>query len=898
MCIPVLIHANTIYVNVNAMGTNSGTSWTNAYTDLQLAIVQANSGDVIWVAKGTYKPTATTTKTISFEMKSGVVVYGGFAGTESLLSERVNYRLGEQNETILSGDIGTLNDPTDNSYHVIEMTYLTEITILDGFTITGGNAEGTAYTADRNGGGLYLERSGSYPQIKNCTFSSNTAQYGGAICIDGSVGNATPVITDCLFTGNVALNGTSGSGGAVYNKGASSNETSPVFYNCAFINNSAFSYGGAIYNNAYNCTVNTELYNCTFYGNEVTTNNAGYGGRGGAIYNANYNNIGTCQPILTNCILYGNTATMCGHQIGNDSYSVPNISYSFMQGGLSISACCNHLCTDGGNNITTGNPLFVDVAQGDLRIYGSSPCVNVGLNSANSTDTDIRGQVRIQNTTIEMGAYEYTEGTDPIRPVFTWQGDDTNVPDAWYEANNWDKNAVPTSTDNVIVPGVTNDPVIADGTGASCYDLTVNEGATLTINSGGSLITDGTITNSGTINIKRNITSGVWHLISNPITSATANIFVGNYLQNWDETSGTWSDIVETSTSLTPGKGYSLWTIDGTPTDYTFTGTPNSGNQSTGITANGSGGSYNGANLLGNPYPSSIDWYHVSGFGAVYYWDGNAEGEAAYVAYPQTGSHGTGSRYVPPMQGFFIVIPDNDPSSFTFTNAMRTHSGATSYYKNEKSLPDGLMLYASNGIYQDKLLIRLNDEATADMDYDKDAWKFPSNTEGLSQLWSVCPEGNLSIDVRPYQETIQLGFANDVAGLYTIGISEIAEITSALLEDTKANLFHDLTKGAYEFAWDVNDDENRFKLHLNVVGLEETPGIESNILIYAANGNIFIKGAENGEVRVSDLTGRTVLQQQINGEEIISIPANLKTGIYLVMVQQGNEVKTEKIFIR
>jgi hypothetical protein len=208
------------------------------------------------------------------------------------------------------------------------------------------------------------------------------------------------------------------------------------------------------------------------------------------------------------------------------------------------------------------------------------------------------------------------------------------------------------------------------------------------------------------------------------------------------------------------------------------------------------------------------------------------------------------------------------------------------------------MLYASNGIYQDKLLIRLNDEATADMDYDRDAWKLPSNTEGLSQLWSVCPEGNLSIDVRPYQETIQLGFANDEPGLYTIGISEIADITSALLEDTKANLFHDLTKGAYEFAWDVNDDENRFKLHLNAVGLEETPGNESNILIYAANGNIFIKGAEKREVRVSDLTGRTVLQQQIHGEEIISIPANLKTGIYLVMVQQGKDVKTEKIFIR
>ena len=276
-------------------------------------------------------------------------------------------------------------------------------------------------------------------------------------------------------------------------------------------------------------------------------------------------------------------------------------------------------------------------------------------------------------------------------------------------------------------------------------------------------------------------------------------------------------------------------------------------------------------------------------YGAVYYWNGSA-----YVSW--NNATGAGSQYIPPMQGFFIVTSSS--GTFSLTNTDRTHNGAGNYYKETTALNQGLVLYADNGNYRDELWLLQRNDQTAGFDFQSDAWKFLSNTPGLAQLWSTCPEGNLSIDVRPYQETIQLGFANDVAGIYSIGVKEMADLSKATLEDTKVNLFHDLTQGAYEFVWDVDDDENRFKLHLNVVGLEETPGSQSNVLIYAAGGNLFIKGAENGEMKVSDLMGRIVFQQQINGEEVVSIPVKLKTGIYLVMVQQGKEVKTEKIVIR
>src|SRR5262245_48737704 len=77
-----------IYVNAVATGANNGLSWTDAYIDLQSALSAAVNGDEIWVAAGTYKPTTSTDRTISFTLKNGVALYGGFAGTETLLTQR------------------------------------------------------------------------------------------------------------------------------------------------------------------------------------------------------------------------------------------------------------------------------------------------------------------------------------------------------------------------------------------------------------------------------------------------------------------------------------------------------------------------------------------------------------------------------------------------------------------------------------------------------------------------------------------------------------------------------------------------------------------------------------------------------------------------------------------
>ena len=122
-----------IYVDADATGANDGISWAGAYTDLQSALAQPLIfGDEIWVAEGTYVPG--TLRSDTFQLVLGIPVYGGFIGTESNKTQRD----WATNVTTLSGDIGTPGDTSDNAYHVV---IAVQSATLDGFTVSGGNAD-------------------------------------------------------------------------------------------------------------------------------------------------------------------------------------------------------------------------------------------------------------------------------------------------------------------------------------------------------------------------------------------------------------------------------------------------------------------------------------------------------------------------------------------------------------------------------------------------------------------------------------------------------------------------------------------------------------------------------------------------------------------------------------
>ena len=129
-----------LYVDADASGADDGSSWTNAFEELDEALDAAESGAQIWVAEGVYYPTDDPERAESFFLKSGVAVYGGFTGTETSLDQRTADP--DENGCVLSGDIGAEDDDSDNSYHVIIAAGVDDTAVLDGFLVTGGNADG------------------------------------------------------------------------------------------------------------------------------------------------------------------------------------------------------------------------------------------------------------------------------------------------------------------------------------------------------------------------------------------------------------------------------------------------------------------------------------------------------------------------------------------------------------------------------------------------------------------------------------------------------------------------------------------------------------------------------------------------------------------------------------
>ncbi len=273
-----------IYVRVD--GTGDGSSWEKATGDLQAALFSARKGDQIWVAAGCYKTTAHNNRMLSFVIPDGVQLYGGFAGHETSLSQRDWVA----NATILSGEIGT-ESTEDNAYTVVLTRGVSPQTIIDGFIIADGTANGSGQFGDpmRSGGGWYNDgsRYPSSPTIRNCVFANNYARDGGAFYNNARGNLASPLFQNCTFVANrVDLDG-----GAVFNDGRSGGIANPRFEQCLFQANSA-NYGGALLNYGVEGQSNPVLKNCTFAENSVYV-------AGTAIYNVRLK--GEAAPDFVDC---------------------------------------------------------------------------------------------------------------------------------------------------------------------------------------------------------------------------------------------------------------------------------------------------------------------------------------------------------------------------------------------------------------------------------------------------------------------------------------------------------------------------------------------------------------------------------------------------------------------
>ena len=431
---------------------NTGDTWTNAFSEAEFydKLLSAPVGTEFWVAKGRYRPSTTGIRSVTFPIKPGVAVYGGFAGMETARDQR-NWKT---NITVLTGDLDSddfvnadgitlrsLSIQGDNSLHVVNISGTNAATVLDGFVITGGDADDAT---GRGGGMINITGPGA---VRNCSFYGNRAsQSGGALYMEDS----TLEVTDCTFSGNAA-----DSGGAIYNNGSASliqrcffesnfavlgegggiystNFPAPEVDGCTFFKNEAGNRGGGIHitNNA-RVTSSTfieneaadgggifaigsepEVTNCTFSGNKATVNGGGmqnywaattivtnctFSGNvaaaGGNMYNLD------SDPTVTNCIFWGGT----GGEIVDDAASVPVVSYCVVQGGYAA-----------GSNIFTGDPKLAPLAANGgptetMALLSGSSALDAGT-STGAPSVDQRGISRPQGAGYDIGAFEVEVG--------------------------------------------------------------------------------------------------------------------------------------------------------------------------------------------------------------------------------------------------------------------------------------------------------------------------------------------------------------------------------------------------------------------------------------------------------------------------------------------------------
>ncbi|MEK6676258.1 MAG: right-handed parallel beta-helix repeat-containing protein [Planctomycetota bacterium] len=402
-----------VFVDAGAVGSNDGSSWTSAFSDLQAALTAAGQDKSIvaeiWVAAGIYTPTVSGgSRDASFHLLDGVRLLGGFAGGETHLDQR-NPRI---NLTYLSGDLdgnddelsgesnccgarsgrgcddaeceaavcaedpfccndiwdrtcarrtvcicGNLCSTTcDNSYHVVDGSGRGPSAVIDGFIITAGHADGEE-TDTLRGAGMLID-SGS-PTVVDCVLLDNRAEaVGGGLYLKGDAR-----IFNCAFLGNSAE-----SGGGVFVEGGRG-----VFVNTLFSGNTALDSGGAISNNL---PAEPRIVNCSISGNAAITT--------GGIRNS-----AGSRPVIANCVLWGNVDAQGRleiSQIRSDAFGLASVNYCDIQ-GLTGSL--------GGMGNIGSDPLLIDpdgaddvfgTRDDDLRIGEGSPCIDAGRNPAVPAD--------------------------------------------------------------------------------------------------------------------------------------------------------------------------------------------------------------------------------------------------------------------------------------------------------------------------------------------------------------------------------------------------------------------------------------------------------------------------------------------------------------------------------
>ncbi|MDX9882175.1 MAG: T9SS type A sorting domain-containing protein [Prolixibacteraceae bacterium] len=601
-----------------------------------------------------------------------------------------------------------------------------------------------------------------------------------------------------------------------------------------------------------------------------------------------------------------------------------------------------------GGNVTEGGGATVTERGVVYSTTDSTPTIDEGATKdTNGSGTGIfsetigslsAGQIYYYNAyaTNSAGTSYGTASSFTTLTGGTWTGATSTD---WATADNWAGSSVPTSSTDVTIPsGLSNYPVIGATTSADCKNLTVNSGASLTIQSSGSgtgsLIVSGTP--SGTITCQRYMTVGKWHLVSptasgqNVADFLTANTGIptngsNRGMMDYNTTSNSWNSYYTTGTgTMDAGKGYSARvSSDG---NLVFSGTLTAGSKNVSVSRTGD----NGWNCIGNPYPSAIGMNTSAAstenfitknssildesYACVYIWDEESSysGQNCYKIISNSGFTLSGKTrldqdYIAPGQGFFVKAK-TDATNISFTAAMQSHQTGTALKSAPKSWP-GFRLTAQTEKALASTIIAFNKEMTTGLDVTFDAGLL-RGTSGLEIYSQLVDDNGVDFAIQCLPENyhslvIALGADCTTGGeltfsAETVGLSANCHV---ILEDKTAQIFTDLKNGAtYKASVDEGaKGTGRFYIHTSysTTGTALWPAKEK-IKAYAESGAIWIEGeiTSSGKAELFNMNGQVKgIYDLREGRRNSISTAGLAPGIYLLRIVEGKNRCNVKVVV-
>lgn len=530
----------------------------------------------------------------------------------------------------------------------------------------------------------------------------------------------------------------------------------------------------------------------------------------------------------------------------------------------------------------------------------------------------------------------------------TWTGSASNE---WNNPANWDTDEIPGVSCNVVLP--VNAVVIqTSDIMAVCNNLTIVSGASLTIQAGKALTVIGDLVNNAGITgliIESNSSStgslinnsvGVnasieqymngiswaWHFLSSPVTNQTiSGSFTPSGTNNnfdfytWSEPSLLWVNFKNTTepptwndangtTNFLPASGY-LVAYEAISTMLNYSGPLNTGPVYFSLTKSG-GSTYQYYNLVGNPYPCSIDWKAQTGWSrenlegtdkSFWIWN-DVNGNYGTYSTALAGNEGTQgvTRHIAPAQGFFVEA--GAVGQLTMDNGIKVHS-SQAYLKDVAANIEELRLKLSceANAYSDEAIIAFNSSNSGE-----GSLKFNSMYDDAPELWSVKNGENYSINFLGNLNTdhiVPITIKAGTAGGYTFTASQVESFGSGdvRLEDRTKGIFSNL-RDTPEYTFQVTEPvtiSERFFLHFtDALSVNEIEP-DKNFTINVADGKIMITSMQQYDckIKVTDMLGRTIALKQIDAGATIYIDMHGNTGVYIVSGFSNNRISKTKIIV-